>query len=127
VKTLSMLCVIVLLLSSPTISQVRDNPKMPDSGSGCVDVVKKLQNLTVGRMRVKTCCNGVTLIAHVKEESSPNGKKKRVQGWEVVNAAGDSLEADKGPSYSSSSRTTNLIIRTTNGAACFIIEKNVRP
>ena len=108
-----------LLLSSLS-SQVRET-KEPLSATGCLNVVNKLQVLKIGRMKVKTCCRGTTLYAIVREE---NGKK-RIQDWDVVNAGGEKLLADRGI-FEASDRSLSTVIRTKDGNACFIVEKNSR-
>lgn len=125
-RTLSKLCCAFLLLSIITLSQVQNTEKMPGSGDACINVVSKLQNLKVGKMRVKTCCAGITLIADVTQQRAGTGKKKTISAWHVVNSAGDELHAYKGPLYSSSSpNTKDIAIQTADSKACFIIEKNV--
>ena len=94
--------------------QVSDT-KRPLSGKGCANVTAKLKKLTAGKMKVKTCCGGIVLIADVKQE---NGKKT-IAGWYVQDSNGNEVKAEKG--VDSDGRAT--IIQTENAKACFIIDQ----
>jgi hypothetical protein len=101
--------------------QVTKEDKMPnESGQGCADVTSKLQNLTVGRMRVKTCCGGISLFAEVEKK---NGKKS-IKAWHLMKG-NDELEGSVGLVQSSTPNSRNRAVTTKNGSPCFVVEKNV--
>ena len=89
--------------------------KRPLSGTGCANVTNKLKKLTVGRMKVKTCCGGIVLFAEVKQQDG----KKVIDKWYVQDSNGQEVKAEKGVDDSN----RDMVIRTENGKACFIVER----
>ena len=114
VKLLCALCLVAPFAFGQTGGQVSET-KEPLAGRGCADVTNKLKRLTVGKMKVKTCCGGIVLLADVKQESD----KKTIAGWYVQDSNGHEVKAKKGPN--SDGRAT--IIQTEDAKACFIVEK----
>jgi hypothetical protein len=105
------ICFVNLLVFGGQVSET----KRPLSGQGCANVTAKLKKLTAGKMKVKTCCGGLTLFAEVKQESG----KKTIAGWHVQDADGNEVKAEKG--LDSDGRA--MIIQTENSKACFIVEQ----
>ena len=104
-------CFMSLVVLSGQVSET----KRPLAGKGCVNVTSKLKRLTLGKMKIKSCCGGIVLFADVKEE---NGKKTIV-GWHVQDSNAKEVKAEKGPD--SDGRAT--IIQAETGNACFIVEQ----
>ena len=114
VKLLCVLCLITPFVLGGQNGQVSET-KEPLAGRGCADVTSKLRRLTTGKMKVKTCCGGIVLLADVKQENDA----KKIAGWFVQDSNGNEVKAKKGPS--SDGRAT--IIQTDDAKACFIVEK----
>lgn len=89
-RTLILSVTLLLLTLAALGGQVRET-KEPLAGTGCTSVINKLQNLKVGMMTVKTCCQGTTLKADVQLE---NGKKT-IKNWYVFNSSNEELEPIK--------------------------------
>ena len=109
--TLFATCLMIIVLLSGQVSET----KRPLTGTGCVNVTSKLKRLTVGKMKIKSCCGGIVLFADVKEE---NGKKT-IAGWHVQDANAKEVKAEKG--LDADGRST--IIQAETGNACFIVEQ----
>jgi hypothetical protein len=110
-KLLFATCLMSLVVIAGQVSET----KRPLSGRGCVNVTSKLKKLTVGKMKVKSCCGGMVLFADVKEE---NGKKT-ITGWHLQDSNAKEVKAEKGPD--SDGRAT--IIQAETGNACFVVEQ----
>jgi len=133
-KKIIILTLLNLVLLSVAVSQVEKNPKLPnDAGLGCVDVTKKLNsNVENGQMTVAQCCQGIKLVADVKEENTREGVKRKITGWHVFNANGEELRAEIGEvrreNASGTKSNEELDIKETvivirESKACFIVDR----
>jgi hypothetical protein len=109
------MCFVNLIVFGGQNGQVSETKKPLAAGKGCADVTSKLKRLTVGKMKVKTCCGGIVLLADVKEQAG----KKTIVGWYVQDSNGSEVKAEKGLD----SEGRNTIIQTEDAKACFIVEK----
>jgi hypothetical protein len=133
-KKTIILALLIPVLLSIAVSQVRKNPKLPnDAGLGCVDVSRKLNsNVENGQMTVAQCCQGIKLVADVKEENTREGIKRKIVGWHVFNAEGKELEAEIGEvrrenaSGVKSNEGLNVketVVVVREPKACFIVDR----
>src|ERR1044072_8170749 len=88
---------LILLIASIVFGQVRPSKVPIDVGVGCVDVTQKLNSkVENGQMIVARCCEGLKLIADVKEKTINGNKTNQILKWHVINQDNKELEAEIG-------------------------------